>query len=63
MEKEEKNYFWIDLFKAILSNSFTFIDHKSRMIQIDSFEFQFFITCLWKHKSEKNMFLKKEFSN
>ena len=44
--KKKYQYFWIDLFKAILSKSFIFIDLKSRMIQIDSFEFHFFITYL-----------------
>ena len=39
-------YFWIDIFKAILSFFLTFIDHRSRMTQIDSFEFHFFINCL-----------------
>ena len=44
-EKKYK-YFWVELFEAILSNFFTFIDHKSRMTQMDSFEFHFYITCL-----------------
>ena len=35
-----------DLFEAILSNFFTFIGHKSRMTQTDSFEFHFYIACL-----------------
>ena len=35
-----------DLFEAIISNFFTFIDHKSRMTQIDSFEFHSHITCV-----------------
>ena len=33
---------------TILLNFFTFIDHKCRIIQIDSFEFHFFITYLQK---------------
>ena len=34
-------------FKAILSFFFfNFIDHKPRLTQIDSFEFNFFISCL-----------------
>ena len=43
--------------KTILSIFYTFTDHKSRMTQIDSFEFHFLITC-YKIKREKNMFLK-----
>ena len=38
-KKKKHQYFWVDLFQAILSNLFTFIGHKSRMTQIDSFEF------------------------
>ena len=53
---------WGCLFKAILSYSFTFIDHEPRIIQTDSFAFHFFITCLKEiKKSEKSMFLKIEF--
>ena len=58
--KKEYQYFSVEtgaLFQAILSNFFTFIDHKSRMTQIDSLEFHFFITCLEK-KVRKKMFLK-----
>ena len=36
----------VDLLKAILLNFFTFIDHKSRNTQTDSFEFDFYITCI-----------------
>ena len=39
-------YFLVDLFEAILSKFFIFIDLKSRMTQINSFEFHFIITCL-----------------
>ena len=61
---EMKNYqfFWVDLFEAILSNFFTFIDQKSRMTQIDNFEYSFLYNLPIKIKSEKNMFLKIEFS-
>ena len=46
-KKEKYQYFWTDLFEAILSNVFIFIDHKSRMTQMNNFEFHFFyITCL-----------------
>ena len=39
--------FWLTFFEAILSLFFfTFIDHKSRMTQIYSFKFHFFITCV-----------------
>ena len=44
--REKYQYFGIDLFKAILSNFFIFIDHKSTTIETDSFEIHFFITCL-----------------
>ena len=36
-KKKKYQYWWDDLFEAILSNFFTFIDLKSRMTQIDSF--------------------------
>ena len=46
-KKQKKHqYFWASLFKVTLSIVFIFIDHKSRMIQTDSSEFCFFITCL-----------------
>ena len=35
--KKKNQYFWVDLFQAILSNGFIFIDHKSGMTQTDSF--------------------------
>ena len=44
--REIYQYFLVGLFEAILSNFITFIDHKSRKTQIDSFEFHFYITCL-----------------
>ena len=44
-----------DLFKAVLSNLFVFIDHKSRIIKIDSFEFHFFITAYKNKKCEKHV--------
>ena len=38
-------YHYFHIFKAILSFFFfTFIDYKSRMIQIDSFEIHFYIS-------------------
>ena len=46
IKKKKYQYFWDDLFQAILSIFFTFIDHKSKMTQIDSFEFHFLIICL-----------------
>ena len=50
IRKKKYQYFWVDIFEAILSNFFTFIDNKSRMTQmhVDSFEFHPFITCLLK---------------
>ena len=38
-------YFLVDLFQAFLSNFLSIIDHKSRMTQIERFEFHFFIIC------------------
>ena len=47
MKKNEKYQYFGLIFKAVLSFLFfTFIDHKSGMTQIDSYEFRSFITCL-----------------
>ena len=42
----KNQYFLVDFLNTMLSIFFTFIDHESRMTQIDSFEFHFFITYL-----------------
>ena len=47
-EIRKYQYFWVDSFKAILSFFLTFTDYKSRVTQIDSFEFHFFIIYLQK---------------
>ena len=60
--KKKYQYFWVDLFEAILSNFLTFIDHKPRMTEIDNFEFHFYITCL-KIKKCGIFFQKIEFSD
>ena len=36
-------YFWADLFKGILIIILNFIDHQSKMTQIDSLEFHFLL--------------------
>ena len=54
-------YFWVDLFEAVLSNVFVFIDHKSRKTQIDNFEFHFYAykNKKWEKYAFKNFLISR----
>ena len=62
-EIKKNSTFKLTYLRLLHQFSSLFIDHKSKINQIDSLEFHFYITPIKIKKSEKNIFLKIEFSD